>query len=33
VQRVLSAIDRYAGTSPEMCMFGRLILEAVPEAI
>jgi len=29
-QRVLTAIDRYAGTSPEMCMFGRLILDAVP---
>jgi len=30
VQRVLTAIDRYAGTSPEMCMFGRLILGALP---
>ena len=29
--RVLTAIDRYAGTSPEMTMFGRLILEALPE--
>lgn len=27
VRRVLAAIDRYAGTSPEMTMFGRLILE------
>lgn len=31
IQRVLTAIDRYAGTSPEMCMFGRLILLAIPE--
>ena len=31
--RVLTAIDRYAGTSPEMTMFGRLILEAVPEGM
>jgi hypothetical protein len=33
VQRVLTAIDRYAGTSPEMCMFGRLILQAVPQGM
>lgn len=31
-QRVLTAIDRYAGTSPEMTMFGRLILDALPAA-
>ncbi len=29
VRRVLSAIDRYAQTSPEMTMFGQLILDAV----
>ena len=28
-RRVLAAIDRYAGTSPEMTMFGRLILDVV----
>ncbi len=28
-KRVLAAIDRYAGTSPEMTMFGRLILDAI----
>jgi len=33
IQRVLTAIDRYAGTSPEMCMFGRLILQAVPNSM
>jgi len=32
-RRVLAAIDRYAGTSPEMTMFGRLILDATPEAM
>jgi len=32
VTRVLATIDRYAETSPEMTMFGRLILEALPEA-
>lgn len=29
VQRVLEAIDRYAETSPEMTMFGQLILDAL----
>ena len=29
-QRVLAAIARYAVTSPEMTMFGRLVLEALP---
>ena len=28
-RRVLATIDRYAETSPEMTMFGRLILDAV----
>jgi hypothetical protein len=28
-RRVLAAIDRYAETSPEMTMFGRLILDAI----
>jgi hypothetical protein len=28
-QRVLAAIARYAVTSPEMTMFGRLVLEAL----
>ena len=28
-QRVLAAIERYAETSPEMTMFGRLVLEAL----
>jgi hypothetical protein len=28
-RRVLAIIDRYAETSPEMTMFGRLILEAI----
>ena len=28
-RRVLATIDRYAETSPEMTMFGRLILEAI----
>jgi hypothetical protein len=32
-RRILSAVDRYAGTSPEMTMFGRLILEALPERL
>lgn len=27
---VLAAIDRYAGTSPEMTVFGRLLLDALP---
>jgi len=31
--RVLAAIERYAVTSPEMTMFGRLILEALPEGL
>jgi hypothetical protein len=30
MQRVLAAIDRYAQTSPEMTMFGRIVLEALP---
>jgi hypothetical protein len=30
-QRVLAAIDRYAETSPEMTMFGQLILDALPD--
>lgn len=29
VPRILATIDRYAGTSPEMTMFGRLILDAI----
>jgi hypothetical protein len=29
IRRVLATIDRYAETSPEMTMFGRLILEAI----
>lgn len=29
-QLVLAAIDRYAQTSPEMTMFGRFVLEALP---
>ena len=32
-QRVMSAIERYAGTSPEMTFFGQLILDALPEAM
>lgn len=31
--RVLAAIARYAETSPEMTMFGQLILDALPEAL
>ena len=31
-QRVLATIDRYAETSPEMTMFGQLILDALPAA-
>jgi hypothetical protein len=31
VRRVLATIDRYAETSPEMTMFGQLILDALPE--
>lgn len=30
VTRVLATIDRYAETSPEMTMFGQLILDALP---
>lgn len=30
-RRVLATIDRYAETSPEMTMFGQLILDALPE--
>jgi len=29
---VLAAVDRYAGTSPEMTLFGRLILDALADA-
>jgi hypothetical protein len=32
-RRVSATIDRYAETSPEMTMFGRLILEALPETL
>jgi hypothetical protein len=32
-QRVLAAIDRYAETSPEMTMFGQLILDALPKGL
>ena len=32
VRRVLATIDRYAETSPEMTMFGHLILDAFPAA-
>jgi hypothetical protein len=31
VARVLATIERYAATSPEMVMFGQLILAALPE--
>jgi hypothetical protein len=30
-RRVLATIDRYAETSPEMTMFGQLILDALPD--
>jgi hypothetical protein len=30
-QRVLAAVERYAETSPEMTMFGQLILDAMPD--
>ena len=29
-RRILAAVDRYAETSPEMTMFGRIILDALP---
>jgi hypothetical protein len=29
-QRILTTVDRYAETSPEMTMFGQLILDALP---
>lgn len=32
-QRVLAAVDRYAETSPEMTMFGQLVLDALPERL
>jgi len=32
-QRVLAAIQRYAVTSPEMMLFGQLILDALPRAL
>jgi len=31
-RRVLAAIERYGETSPEMTMFGQLILDALPDA-
>jgi hypothetical protein len=31
-RRALATIDRYAETSPEMVMFGQLVLQALPEA-
>jgi hypothetical protein len=31
VARILASIEGYAATSPEMVMFGRLILDALPE--
>jgi hypothetical protein len=31
-RRVLATIDRYAETSPEMTMFGQLMLDALPSA-
>lgn len=31
--RVLATIDRYAETSPEMTMFGQLVLDALPERL
>jgi hypothetical protein len=33
VARVLPAIERYGGTSPEMTMFGQLVLEALPTSM
>jgi len=33
VRRVLVTVDRYAETSPEMTMFGQLLLEALPETM
>lgn len=32
-ERILATIERYAATSPEMVMFGQLILDALPEAM
>jgi hypothetical protein len=32
-QRMLAAIERYAVTSPEMTLFGQLILDALPRAL
>lgn len=32
-RRVLAAVDRYAGTSPEMTMFGQLLLDALPDSM
>ena len=29
-RRILAAVDRYAVTSPEMTMFGRIMLDALP---
>ncbi|HEY1935561.1 MAG TPA: hypothetical protein VGG99_26435 [Acetobacteraceae bacterium] len=31
-RRILAAVDRYAGTSPEMTAFGQLMLDALPTA-
>ena len=33
IQRILATIDRYAETSPDMTMFGQLILDALPERL
>jgi hypothetical protein len=33
IPRILAAIEGYATTSPEMVMFGQLILDALPEAL
>jgi hypothetical protein len=32
-RRVRAVIDRYAETSPEMTMFGQLVLDALPKAV
>ncbi len=32
-RRVLAAVDRYAQTSPEMTMFGQLVLDALPQSL
>jgi hypothetical protein len=33
IARILATIDRYAETSPEMTMFGQLILDALPKKL